>query len=75
MAKNASITWTLTVNSLNAEGDTSNGLKDESFRYQIYREDELVKEGNFSETYLTDNTEDCEVNTGVKHIILVLYTV
>lgn len=58
MAKNASITWTLTVNSLNAEGDTSNGLKDESFKYELRNKTTGVSygSGNFSNITTENNT-------------------
>ena len=46
------------------------GLKDESFRYQIYREEELVGEGNFSQTYLDNNSDDCSNNDGTKHLTI-----
>ena len=49
-------------------------LQHESFRFAIYRGSETtpVKEGNFSSSYLnaTGNTDDCTVNTGLKHIQL-----
>ena len=44
-------------------------LKHESFKFELYENDSLVKEGNFSEAYLTDHTETCELNS-TTHIIL-----
>ena len=44
-------------------------LKDKSFRYQFYKEDTLVKEGNFSSDYLDSNLVNCSVNN-TNHIVL-----
>ena len=44
-------------------------LKDESFRYEFYRGTNKVKEGNFSDSYLTSNTDTCSKNN-TKHIVL-----
>ena len=44
-------------------------LKDKSFRYQFYKEDTLVKEGNFSSDYLNNNLVNCSVNN-TNHIVL-----
>ena len=44
-------------------------LKDKSFRYQFYKEDTLVKEGNFSSDYLDNNLVNCSVNN-TNHIVL-----
>ena len=46
-----------------------NNLKDKSFRYQFYKEDTLVKEGNFSSDYLDSNLVNCSVNN-TNHIVL-----
>ena len=46
-----------------------NGLKDESFRYELYKGDTKVKEGNFSDSYLTSNTVTCSKNN-TNHIVL-----
>ena len=45
------------------------GLKDESFRYELYRGTTKVKEGNFSDSYLTSNTVTCTKNN-TNHIVL-----
>ena len=45
------------------------GLKDESFRYELYKGDTKVKEGNFSDNYLTSNTVTCSKNN-TNHIVL-----
>ena len=45
------------------------GLKDESFRYELYKGDTKVKEGNFSDSYLTSNTVTCSKNS-TNHIVL-----
>ena len=44
-------------------------LKDESFRYELYKGDTKVKEGNFSDSYLTSNTVICTKNN-TNHIVL-----
>ena len=44
-------------------------LKDESFRYEFYRGTNKIKEGNFSDSYLTSNTDTCSKNN-TKHIVL-----
>ena len=44
-------------------------LKDKSFRYEFYKEDTLVKEGNFSSDYLDSNLVNCSVNN-TNHIVL-----
>ena len=45
------------------------GLKDESFRYELYKGDTKVKEGNFSDSYLISNTVTCTKNN-TNHIVL-----
>ena len=45
------------------------GLKDISFRYELYKSTTKVKEGNFSDTYLNSNTTTCSKNN-TKHITL-----
>ena len=45
------------------------GLKDESFRYELYKGTTKVKEGNFSDSYLTSNTVTCGKNN-TNHIVL-----
>ena len=45
------------------------GLKDESFRYELYKGTTKVKEGNFSDSYLTSNTVTCTKNN-TNHIVL-----
>ena len=45
------------------------GLKDESFRYELYKGTTKVKEGNFSDSYLTSNTVTCAKNN-TNHIVL-----
>ena len=45
------------------------GLKDESFRYEFYRGTNKIKEGNFSDSYLTSNTDTCSKNS-TNHIVL-----
>jgi len=71
------------VKNINVKGDTEglvfnmylditsidNGLKDESFRYELYKGDTKVKEGNFSDSYLTSNTVTCSKNN-TNHIVL-----
>ena len=44
-------------------------LKDESFRYELYKGNTKVKEGNFSDSYLTSNTVTCTKNN-TNHIVL-----
>ena len=44
-------------------------LKDESFRYELYKGTTKVKEGNFSDSYLTSNTVTCTKNN-TNHIVL-----
>ena len=44
-------------------------LKDESFRYELYKGNTKVKEGNFSDSYLTSNTVTCSKNN-TNHIVL-----
>ena len=51
------------------------GLKDESFKFELYKDGTLVKSGNFSEDYLTSNLSSCETNEGVSHITLTEDTV
>lgn len=46
-------------------------LKNESFRYAFYKSDTLVKEGNFSTDYLTNNTVSCSYNN-TTHIELLI---
>ena len=71
------------VKNINVKGDTEGlvfnmylditsidtGLKDESFRYELYKGDTKVKEGNFSDSYLTSNTVTCSKNS-TNHIVL-----
>ena len=71
------------VKNINVKGDTEGlvfnmylditsidtGLKDESFRYELYKGDTKVKEGNFSDSYLTSNTVTCSKNN-TNHIVL-----
>ena len=45
------------------------GLKDISFRYELYKSTTKVKEGNFTDTYLNSNTTTCSKNS-TKHITL-----
>ena len=45
------------------------GLKDVSFRYEFYKGTTKVKEGNFSDSYLTSNTVTCSKNN-TNHIVL-----
>ena len=44
-------------------------LKDESFKYEFYKGTTKVKEGNFSDSYLTSNTVTCTKNN-TTHITL-----
>ena len=44
-------------------------LKDVSFRYEFYKGTTKVKEGNFSDSYLTSNTVTCSKNN-TNHIVL-----
>ena len=71
------------VKNINVKGDTAGlvfnmylditsidtGLKDESFRYELYKGTTKVKEGNFSDSYLTSNTVTCSKNN-TNHIVL-----
>ena len=71
------------VKNINVKGDTEGlvfnmylditsidtGLKDESFRYELYKGTTKVKEGNFSDSYLTSNTVTCTKNN-TNHIVL-----
>ena len=71
------------VKNINVKGDTAGlvfnmylditsidtGLKDESFRYELYKGTTKVKEGNFSDNYLTSNTVTCSKNN-TNHIVL-----
>ncbi len=45
------------------------GLKDISFRYELYKGTTKVKEGNFTDNYLNSNTTTCSKNN-TKHITL-----
>ena len=45
------------------------GLKDVSFKYEFYKGETKVKEGNFTDTYLNSNTATCSTNS-TKHITL-----
>ena len=45
------------------------GLKDISFRYELYKSTTKVKEGNFTDNYLNSNTTTCSKNN-TKHITL-----
>ena len=45
------------------------GLKEESFKYALYKSSTLVKEGNFTEEYLNSNLVTCEKNN-TSHIVL-----
>ena len=51
------------------------GLKHESFKFELYKDGTKIKEGNFSEAFLTENLKVCEKNTGATHIILTSDTV
>ena len=71
------------IKNINVKGDTTGlvfnmylditsidtGLKDESFRYELYKGTTKVKEGNFSDSYLTSNTVTCSKNN-TNHIVL-----
>ena len=71
------------IKNINVKGDTTGlvfnmylditsidtGLKDESFRYELYKGTTKVKEGNFSDSYLTSNTVTCTKNN-TNHIVL-----
>ena len=71
------------VKNINVKGDTTGlvfnmyldiisidtNLKDESFRYELYKGTTKVKEGNFSDSYLTSNTVTCSKNN-TNHIVL-----
>ena len=71
------------IKNINVKGDTTGlvfnmylditsidtGLKDESFRYEFYKGTTKVKEGNFSDSYLTSNTVTCSKNN-TNHIVL-----
>ena len=46
------------------------GLKDVSFKYEFYKGATLLKQGSFTEDYLTSELKDCTKETGVKHIEL-----
>ena len=54
----------LDINSIDA------GLKHESFKFELYKGDTLVKTGNFSDAYLNSALSNCETNTGKRHITL-----
>ena len=45
------------------------GLKDASFKYSLYKDSALVKEGNFSSDSLTSNLVTCTTNS-TNHIVL-----
>ena len=45
------------------------GLKHESFKYELYKGATLLKSGNFTADSLTDDTVDCTTNS-TKHIVL-----
>ena len=44
-------------------------LKEESFKYSFYKGSTLIKEGNFTASHLSSNTEPCSTNN-TTHIIL-----
>ena len=44
-------------------------LKEESFKYSFYKGSTLIKEGNFTASHLSSNTEECTTNN-TTHIIL-----
>ena len=46
------------------------GLRNASFKYAIYSGDTLEDEGNFSQEYLDSHLEECTINTGESHILL-----
>ena len=46
------------------------GLKDVSFKYEFYKGATLLKQGSFTEDYLTSELKDCTKEAGVKHIEL-----
>ncbi len=46
-------------------------LKEESFKYSFYKGSTLIKEGNFTASHLSSNTEPCSTNN-TTHIILLL---
>lgn len=43
------------------------GLKDVSFKYEFYKGETKVKEGNFTDTYLNSNTTTMEL------ILIIIY--
>lgn len=63
MAKNAVITWTLTVNKLNTEENNANGLKDESFKYELINKTTGVSYGSGNFANITDEYNTITFNT------------
>jgi len=63
MAKNAVITWDLTVNKLNKEGDTTSGLKDESFKYELKNKTTGVSYGSGNFSGITDENNTITFST------------
>ena len=56
----AVITWNLTVNKLNKEGDTTSGLKDESFKYELKNKTTGVSYGSGNFADITDENKYTE---------------
>ncbi|MBQ8192458.1 MAG: hypothetical protein IJZ46_00075 [Bacilli bacterium] len=63
MADNAVITWTLTVNKLNTDDTTTNGLKNESFKYELINNTTGVSYGNGNFANITEENNTITFST------------
>ena len=62
-------TYKLSFNLYLDVNELGEGLKDASFKYSLYKDSTLVKEGNFSSDSLTSNLVTCTTNS-TNHIVL-----
>ena len=45
-------------------------LNEESFKFALYKGSTLIKEGNFSDEYINNNTVTCNTDSTKKHVVL-----
>ena len=45
-------------------------LNEESFKFALYKGSTLIKEGNFSDEYINNNTVTCNIDSTKKHVVL-----
>ena len=62
-------TYKLSFNLYLDVNELGEGLKDASFKYSLYKDSTLVKEGNFSSDSLSNNLVTCTTNS-TSHIVL-----